>query len=89
MNRQIDLVYGGGSIGLMGQVAQTVKSGGGHVVGLVLTCAECTENRSLMSVRLYCQCILKMFFQRSCRTELFCCVSVVILHCSGRIKLID
>lgn len=35
VNRQIDLVYGGGSIGLMGQVAQTVKSGGGHVVGVI------------------------------------------------------
>ena len=33
VNRKIDLVYGGGSIGLMGQVAHTVKSGGGHVVG--------------------------------------------------------
>jgi len=33
VNRKIDLVYGGGSIGLMGQVAQTVQSGGGHVVG--------------------------------------------------------
>lgn len=33
VSRKIDLVYGGGSIGLMGQVAHTVKSGGGHVVG--------------------------------------------------------
>ncbi|KAG0592209.1 hypothetical protein M758_1G188800 [Ceratodon purpureus] len=35
VNRKIDLVYGGGSIGLMGQVAHTVKSGGGHVVGVI------------------------------------------------------
>ncbi|XP_024392170.1 probable cytokinin riboside 5'-monophosphate phosphoribohydrolase LOGL10 [Physcomitrium patens] len=35
VDRKIDLVYGGGSIGLMGQVAHTVKSGGGHVVGVI------------------------------------------------------
>lgn len=29
----MDLVYGGGSIGLMGQVAQAVHAGGGHVIG--------------------------------------------------------
>jgi len=40
VNRNIDLVYGGGSIGLMGQVAQTVKAGGGHVVGLVILLAH-------------------------------------------------
>ncbi|GAB4853067.1 Cytokinin riboside 5'-monophosphate phosphoribohydrolase log5 [Ancistrocladus abbreviatus] len=31
--RGVDLVYGGGSIGLMGLVSQTVHSGGGHVLG--------------------------------------------------------
>lgn len=36
VKREIDLVYGGGSIGLMGQVAQTVDSGGGNVVGYVV-----------------------------------------------------
>ncbi|XP_024379351.1 probable cytokinin riboside 5'-monophosphate phosphoribohydrolase LOGL10 [Physcomitrium patens] len=35
VKREIDLVYGGGSIGLMGQVAQTVDSGGGNVVGVI------------------------------------------------------
>ncbi|XP_073393871.1 probable cytokinin riboside 5'-monophosphate phosphoribohydrolase LOGL10 [Physcomitrium patens] len=35
VNRKIDLVYGGGSIGLMGQVAQTVKAGGGQVCGVI------------------------------------------------------
>ncbi|KAJ4833348.1 Cytokinin riboside 5'-monophosphate phosphoribohydrolase log3 [Turnera subulata] len=34
--RKIDLVYGGGSVGLMGLVAQTVVSGGCHVLGFVL-----------------------------------------------------
>ncbi|XP_024372579.1 cytokinin riboside 5'-monophosphate phosphoribohydrolase LOG4 [Physcomitrium patens] len=33
--RNIDLVYGGGSIGLMGQVAQTVEAGGGKVCGVI------------------------------------------------------
>lgn len=29
----MDLVYGGGSVGLMGLVAQTVYDGGCHVLG--------------------------------------------------------
>lgn len=31
--RKMDLVYGGGSIGLMGSVSQAVHDGGGHVIG--------------------------------------------------------
>jgi cytokinin riboside 5'-monophosphate phosphoribohydrolase len=31
--RSIDLVYGGGSIGLMGLVSQAVHDGGRHVTG--------------------------------------------------------
>jgi uncharacterized protein (TIGR00730 family) len=31
----IGLVYGGGSIGLMGQVARAVLEGGGHVTGII------------------------------------------------------
>jgi uncharacterized protein (TIGR00730 family) len=30
-----DLVYGGGNVGMMGSVAQAVKEGGGHVVGVI------------------------------------------------------
>ncbi|XP_024392506.1 probable cytokinin riboside 5'-monophosphate phosphoribohydrolase LOGL10 isoform X2 [Physcomitrium patens] len=37
VSRKADLVYGGGSIGLMGQVAQTVNAGGGHVIGVIPT----------------------------------------------------
>ncbi|GAB2225185.1 hypothetical protein Droror1_Dr00005976 [Drosera rotundifolia] len=33
--RGVGLVYGGGSIGLMGLVSQTVHRGGGHVLGYV------------------------------------------------------
>lgn len=32
--RNIDLVYGGGSIGLMGLISQAVYNGGRHVIGL-------------------------------------------------------
>ena len=35
MDRRIDLVYGGGSLGLMGLVSQAVHDGGRHVLGLV------------------------------------------------------
>ncbi|KAL8140607.1 hypothetical protein V2J09_006628 [Rumex salicifolius] len=35
VSRDIDLVYGGGSIGLMGLVSQAVHSGGRHVLGVI------------------------------------------------------
>ncbi|KAL8060110.1 hypothetical protein ABFX02_02G002800 [Erythranthe guttata] len=33
--KRLDLVYGGGSIGLMGLVAKAVHAGGGHVLGVI------------------------------------------------------
>ncbi|KAL2936911.1 Cytokinin riboside 5'-monophosphate phosphoribohydrolase LOG5 [Bienertia sinuspersici] len=33
--KRLNLVYGGGSIGLMGLVSQTVHQGGGHVIGYI------------------------------------------------------
>lgn len=36
VSRNIDLVYGGGSIGLMGLVSQAVHDGGRHVIGWAL-----------------------------------------------------
>ncbi|XP_039114709.1 cytokinin riboside 5'-monophosphate phosphoribohydrolase LOG1-like isoform X2 [Dioscorea cayenensis subsp. rotundata] len=35
VERKIDLVYGGGSIGLMGLISQTVFNGGCHVLGVI------------------------------------------------------
>ncbi|KAB2098279.1 hypothetical protein ES319_A01G227500v1 [Gossypium barbadense] len=35
VTRNIDLVYGGGSIGLMGLVSQAVHNGGRHVIGVI------------------------------------------------------
>lgn len=35
VERKIDLVYGGGSVGLMGLVSQAVHDGGRHVLGFV------------------------------------------------------
>ncbi|MFQ6656081.1 hypothetical protein Gotur_026340, partial [Gossypium turneri] len=37
VERRIDLVYGGGSVGLMGLVSQAVHDGGRHVLGFVLS----------------------------------------------------
>ncbi|KAI7983653.1 putative thimet oligopeptidase [Camellia lanceoleosa] len=34
VSRNIDLVYGGGSIGLMGLISQAVHDGGRHVIGI-------------------------------------------------------
>lgn len=33
VSRNIDLVYGGGSVGLMGLISQAVYDGGRHVIG--------------------------------------------------------
>ncbi|KAF9622274.1 hypothetical protein IFM89_030316 [Coptis chinensis] len=33
--KKLNLVYGGGSVGLMGLVSQAVHSGGGHVLGII------------------------------------------------------
>lgn len=35
VRRKIDLVYGGGSNGLMGQISRTVHEGGGRVIGVI------------------------------------------------------
>jgi cytokinin riboside 5'-monophosphate phosphoribohydrolase len=35
VERGIDLVYGGGSVGLMGLISGAVHNGGGHVLGVV------------------------------------------------------
>ncbi|XP_074379262.1 cytokinin riboside 5'-monophosphate phosphoribohydrolase LOG3-like isoform X2 [Apium graveolens] len=35
VSRNIDLVYGGGSIGLMGLISQAVHKGGRHVIGVI------------------------------------------------------
>ncbi|XP_068639664.1 cytokinin riboside 5'-monophosphate phosphoribohydrolase LOG3-like isoform X1 [Aristolochia californica] len=35
VERKIDLVYGGGSVGLMGLVSQAVYNGGRHVLGII------------------------------------------------------
>ncbi|XP_065880388.1 cytokinin riboside 5'-monophosphate phosphoribohydrolase LOG5-like [Euphorbia lathyris] len=35
VSKKLDLVYGGGSVGLMGLVSQEVHHGGGHVIGII------------------------------------------------------
>uniref|UniRef100_A0A7N0USA1 Cytokinin riboside 5'-monophosphate phosphoribohydrolase n=1 Tax=Kalanchoe fedtschenkoi TaxID=63787 RepID=A0A7N0USA1_KALFE len=35
VRRKLDLVYGGGSVGLMGLISQEVHNGGGHVLGVI------------------------------------------------------
>eukprot|EP01018_Ginkgo_biloba_P018100 Gb_31422 [translate_table: standard] len=37
VERRIDLIYGGGSVGLMGLISQTVHNGGCHVLGVIPT----------------------------------------------------
>jgi uncharacterized protein (TIGR00730 family) len=35
LQRDLGLVYGGGRVGLMGEIAETVQAGGGRVVGVI------------------------------------------------------
>ncbi|KAE8656476.1 Cytokinin riboside 5'-monophosphate phosphoribohydrolase LOG5 [Hibiscus syriacus] len=43
LSRKLDLVYGGGSVGLMGLVSQAVHRGGGHVLGIIPKTLMCKE----------------------------------------------
>ncbi|KAK2995112.1 hypothetical protein RJ640_020752 [Escallonia rubra] len=43
VKRRVDLVYGGGSVGLMGLVSQEVHRGGGHVLGIIPRTLMCKE----------------------------------------------
>ncbi|KAK3004420.1 hypothetical protein RJ639_020142 [Escallonia herrerae] len=43
VKRRVDLVYGGGSAGLMGLVSQEVHRGGGHVLGIIPRTLMCKE----------------------------------------------
>ncbi|XAR64252.1 hypothetical protein NMG60_11024522 [Bertholletia excelsa] len=43
VSRNLDLVYGGGSVGLMGLISQEVHHGGGHVLGIIPRTLMCKE----------------------------------------------
>ncbi|KAI3507147.1 hypothetical protein L2E82_21493 [Cichorium intybus] len=43
VKRKLNLVYGGGSVGLMGLVSQEVHRGGGHVLGIIPKTLMCKE----------------------------------------------
>ena len=43
VSRQIDLVYGGGRVGLMGVLADAVLAAGGHVTGVIPTALAAKE----------------------------------------------
>ncbi|XP_021611095.1 cytokinin riboside 5'-monophosphate phosphoribohydrolase LOG5 isoform X1 [Manihot esculenta] len=49
VERRLDLVYGGGSIGLMGLVSQAVHQGGGNVLGIIPRTLMSKEVQSLIS----------------------------------------
>lgn len=44
VSRGIELVYGGGSVGLMGLIAQTVLDGGCGVLGLEISALPCSSS---------------------------------------------
>ncbi|CAN1274739.1 Cytokinin riboside 5'-monophosphate phosphoribohydrolase LOG3 [Linum perenne] len=52
VSRNIDLVYGGGSIGLMGLVSQAVHDGGRHVIGVIPKTLMPREASGILSLQL-------------------------------------
>ncbi|RRT40118.1 hypothetical protein B296_00045472 [Ensete ventricosum] len=63
VERKIDLVYGGGSAGLMGLVSKTVFNGGCHVLGYNLTASAnmCSCQVGLLNVDGYYDSLLALF----------------------------
>ncbi|ONH99015.1 hypothetical protein PRUPE_6G005100 [Prunus persica] len=60
VERKMDLVYGGGSVGLMGLVSQTVYDGGCHVLGVIPTALVPLEV-GLLNIDGYYDCLLRLF----------------------------
>lgn len=82
VERRIDLVYGGGSIGLMGLVSQAVHDGGRHVLGFALSLSL-----SLLCVDFDCRArqvhvdVLFLFFFEMARTILrFTRLRIITIH---------
>nr|KYP70313.1 UPF0717 protein At5g11950 family [Cajanus cajan] len=66
VKRNIDLVYGGGSVGLMGLISQRVHDGGCHVLGIIPKALMPLENLlsgnvGLLNVDGYYNCLLALF----------------------------
>jgi hypothetical protein len=70
VERNIDLVYGGGSIGLMGLISRAVYDGGRHVLGYPLRLPLSLSLSLSLSIYIYVICVcmsLLMFLSFSCR----------------------
>jgi len=66
--RRLDLVYGGGSVGLMGVLADTVLAGGGHVFGVIprQLATEELAHRGLTSLKI----VASMHERKACMADL-------------------
>ncbi|KAJ9704566.1 hypothetical protein PVL29_002903 [Vitis rotundifolia] len=73
--RRLDLVYGGGSIGLMGLVSQAVHRGGGHVLGII--------PRTLM-----CKEVIKLIWVSSA-SDIFCIVGSFSFNISQNVCFVE
>ncbi|KAF3784092.1 Cytokinin riboside 5'-monophosphate phosphoribohydrolase [Nymphaea thermarum] len=60
VERNIDLVYGGGSVGLMGLVSQAVYDGGRHVLGVIPKTLMPRERRAICAFVFAFLCWLKI-----------------------------
>ncbi|EDV19683.1 putative cytokinin riboside 5'-monophosphate phosphoribohydrolase LOGL9 [Trichoplax sp. H2] len=58
--RKIDLVYGGGNLGLMGAVANGVAEGGGHITGVIPDFFEGSRHRNAVGETI----IVPNFYER-------------------------
>lgn len=72
VERGIDLVYGGGSIGLMGLVSHAVHDGGRHVIGYVLMFISLPPHHIDSRCSIYLSCLMSGVPVRACFLRLLC-----------------
>ena len=60
LGQKLGLVYGGGNVGLMGVLADTVMAGGGHAIGVMPEALVAKEvaHRGLSELRVVKSCLL-------------------------------
>lgn len=80
VSRKLDLVYGGGSVGLMGLVSKEVHRGGGHVLGYphditincVFRCYGHFDNNILINVLIACFFFMHRIIPRTLMSKEVC-----------------
>lgn len=78
VERRINLVYGGGSVGLMGLVSQAVHDGGRHVIGFVSSSLYLSLPPHTHAIILVCHHYYSLDKQKTCL--IFSMKNKTVLH---------